>query len=457
MPDSPATNVDTTGVVGQTGAIPVGSQATSGANTDTTGTGSGAYGSTTARPEPPKVTGTLDTEGVYGPNQPGSFSPVSTLLSGTLDTRQGFAGDMSSPVYRAPAGTVPASILDTTRAYGFTSAVPTDNYAWITGGTTETASFGAPSGSILNINDSLTIDQTTPAAATKTGVIGAANTLIVVNYGRAIPVTAEAGHVIDHTTPFTATHAGVITALASVVVKKGATTLIKDTDYAITATGSGATANYSILRLVGSVTCADGDAVTLGYTYGNAAYFTPVTLVLTTDYTVTFTASSGQRTFTILRNSASSSVANADTVAVNYNYGNAAYWGSHDPTAVPPVPVIGTAVAGDRRIKVVWTNGTLLATSDIDGYMIQSDTGGTRYVPGGNLNFWFDNVVPGQEYKFRVAAFNEAGLSDFSALSNAVIALNYDEVPTGSLDPKNCVNPIYNADGSIVSGSNLGP
>lgn len=457
MPDSPATNVDTTGVVGQTGAIPLGSQFTSGANADTSGTGAGAYGSATYNPAPPAVTGTLDTEAVYGPNQPGSFSPVSTLLGGTLDTRQGFAANMSAPVYRAPSGTVAASIRDTTNAYGFTSAVPTDNYPWITGGTTETANFGTPTGSILNINDSLTIDQTTPAVATKTGVIGAASSLVVVNYGHTISVVAEAGHVIDQTTPFTATHAGVITALASVVVKKGATTLVQTTDYTITATGSGATANYSILRASGSATVANGDAVTITYTYGNAAYFTPVPLVLTTDYAVTFTASSGQRTFSILRNSGSSAVANGDAIAVNYNYGNAAYWGSHDPTAAPPAPVIGTAVAGDRRLKVVWTKGSLSATDDIDGYLVQSDTGGTRYVPGGNLSYWFENVVPGQEYKFRVAAFNEAGLSAFSALSNAVVALNYDEVPTGSLDPKNTVNPIYNADGTIVAGSNLGP
>ena len=191
------------------------------------------------------------------------------------------------------------------------------------------------------------------------------------------------------------------------------------------------------------------------YHYGNAAYFTPVTLVLTTDYTVTFTGGMAARTLTILRASGSSAVTNGDSVAITAQIGNATYWGTHDPTTVPPTPVIGTAVAGDRRLKVVWTNGTATSTSDIDGYLIQSDTGGTRYVPGGNLSFWFENVVPGQEYKFRVAAFNEAGLSEFSALSNAVIPLNYDEVPTGSLDPKNTGNPIYNADGTIVAGTGL--
>jgi hypothetical protein len=144
-------------------------------------------------------------------------------------------------------------------------------------------------------------------------------------------------------------------------------------------------------------------------------------------------------------------------VAITAQIGNATYWGTHDPTTVPPTPVIGTAVVGDRRLQVVWTNGALTATSDIDGYLIQSDTGGTRYVPGGNLSFWFENVVPGQAYKFRVAAFNEAGLSEFSALSNAVTAANWDETPTGSLDPKWAVNPIYDAAGNVQAGTGLGP
>jgi hypothetical protein len=88
--------------------------------------------------------------------------------------------------------------------------------------------------------------------------------------------------------------------------------------------------------------------------------------------------------------------------------------------------------------------------------VIQNDTGGTRYVPGGLLSFFFEQVQSGVAYKFRVAAFNEKGQGAYSAWSNAVIPLNFDEVPTGSLDPKNTVNPIYNADGTIVSGSGLG-
>lgn len=454
MPDIPATNIDTSGVVGQSGAIPIGTQYAQPGTSDTASEAGAAYGSITARPNPPGLSGTPDTEGVYGPNHPESFAPVSTLLSGSLDTTQGFAGNMTQRAYRAPLAGTPASIKDTTNAQGFVGPVPTENYAWITNGTTETAYFGAPSGKIVSNTISRTIDQTAPTAASTAGVIGAASSLVVFNTGKITAVTGES-HTIDATTPFSFTHAGVTTPVASIVVKKGAAVLVRNTDYTLTPSGSGVTLNYAVVRLATAAT-ANGDAVTVEYSYGNAAIFTPVALTLTTDYTVTFTGGMSTRTFTILRNAASSAVTNGDTVSIAYQSGDAAYWGTHDPVAAPPAPVIGTAVAGDRRAKVVWTNPTLGAGDDIDGYLIQSNTGGTRYVPGGLLNFWFDTVVPSQIYTFRVAAFNEAGLSVFSGWSNEVTPLNYDEVPTGSLDPKNTINPIYNADGTIVDGTGLG-
>ena len=358
---TPAQNVDTSGVYGQTGAIPVGTQATSGAIKDTSEMGAG--GSTAARPDPPAMTGTPDTEGVYGPNQPASFTPVSTLLGGTRDTTQGFAANMSNPAYRAPAGNVAASTYDTARALGFTAAVPTDTNSWVTDGTTETANFGAPTGKILTQTDTITADVGVGVPLTKTGILSSA---------------------------------------AQLVVKEGATTLAVTTDYTVTASGAGATRTYSIVA-VDSTAVDDGDTLTVTYLYGDAAYFA-----------------------------------------------------THDPAAVPPAPTIGTAVALDRAVRVVWTGPTLGIADDVDGFVIQSDTGGTRYVPGGNLNFRFETVTPGVEHKFRVAAFNEKGLGEFSAWSNAVTPLNYDQVATGSLDPKNTVNPIYQADGTIVPGTGLG-
>lgn len=541
---TPATNVDTTGVVGNTGAVPLGSQFKSAAVKDTSEIGAG--GSVTARPGPPLVSATPATSGTDGTSA--THVVPSTALSGTLDTTLGYAGNMTPRTYRAPANGVPASIVDTTRAYGSTAAVPAESYPWNSTGTMDTVvpSMGAPSGRILSQTDIRVIDHTTPTTVSAAGVLGAASSLVVVNKGLNTAVSAEA-HTIDHTTPFSLTNAGVIeantalvvvnngqiiavtdeshvlsgltpfsltnpgvtTAIGSIVVKKGATTLVVDTDYTIVATGSGATANftitpidsatvnpgdtllvtysygnaahfvpvtlalttdytatlsgtnttrnYAILRNNASTACADGDSVAVSYHYGNAAYWTNVPLVLTTDYTVTFTGGLSTRTFTVLRNNASSSVADGESVSITYSIGDATYWGTHDPAQAPPAPTIGTAVAGDRKVKVVWTNPTLTAADDIDGYLIMSDTGGTRYVPGGNLNYWFENVVPGQAYRFKVAAFNEAGLGPFSALSNAVVPANYDETPTGSLDPKNCVNPIYDAAGNILAGTNLGP
>lgn len=361
MTDVPATNVETAGVYGQTGAIPIGSQATSAATKDTTEMGAG--GSTTARPENPGVSGTPDTEAVYGPNDPADYTPVSTLLSGTLDTTRGYAADLSDPAYRAPGAGSPASTYDTTRAYGFAQAVPADNYPWITGGTTETAYFGAPTGHVLPQTDTITADV-----------------------GVAVPLTKT----------------GITSSDAELVVKKATTTLVADTDYTVTAEGAAQTRTYTITA-IDSTDVDDGDTLTVAYLYGDDAYFA-----------------------------------------------------SHDPTAVPPAPTTGTAVAKDRAVRVVWTNPDLAQTDDIDGYVIQSDTGGTRYVPGGLTAMDFENVVPGQSYRFRVAAFNEAGIGEFSGWSNAIVPLNYDETPTGSLDPANTINPIYNSDGTIVAGTGLG-
>ena len=71
-----------------------------------------------------------------------------------------------------------------------------------------------------------------------------------------------------------------------------------------------------------------------------------------------------------------------------------------------------------------------------------------------------------QGYRFRVAAGNKAGLGPWSAWSSYVVPLNYNEaqpghegsitVGTGSLDPANAVNPIYNPDGTVKAGTGLG-
>lgn len=451
MTDTPATNVETAGVYGQAGAIPVGSQAVSGAIKDTTEIG--GAGSVAKRPEPPGLSATPDTEAVYGGDDPSDFAPVSTLLSGTQDTTMGFAAaaNMGNPAYRAPGSGVPASTYDSSRAYGYAEAVPAENYPWITDGTVETASYGAVGGHIVTQTDTLTIDDTAPAL-TRPGVIGNAASLVVVNTGQVIAVANES-HVLAALAAFQVTHSGVTSTTGEVVVKKGSTTLVAGTDYTIAATGSGATRNVTITP-IDSATVNSGDTLLVSYSYGNAAYFADDALALTTDYTATFTGGMGERRASILRVGGGSAV-DGDQITVTYQAGDQAYWGTRTSDDAPPAPTIGTAVAGDRKVTVVWTNPALAATDDIDGYVIQSDTGGTRYVPGGLTRFEFEQVVPAQAYRFRVAAFNERGLGEFSAWSNAVTPLNYDQVPTGGLDPKNTGNPIYNVDGTIVAGTGL--
>jgi len=361
MTTPPGANTDTSGVVGNTGPVPIGSQATSASVKDTQEMGAG--GSTTARPNQPGSAGTLATDGTDGTSA--TYAPVATLVAGTRDTTQGFAGNMSALAYRAPASGVPGNIQDTGGVLGFAAAVPTDTFSWVTSGTIETPNFGAPTGLLLTKTDAGTIDDTTPVITSAQGIF--TNTIVV---------RKTTGNVL----------------------------LVKDTDYTVTRVNSGDKTKAEIRRVGASATVAEGDAITVTYTYGDLLY-----------------------------------------------------WGTHDPVNAPPAPVIGTAVAQDRKIKVVWTLPGLGESDDVDGYLVQSSTGGTRYVPGGQLDIVFETVVPSVEYEFRVASFNEKGMSEFSDWSNSVAPLNFDAVPSVGLDPKNTINPIYNVDGTVVAGTGLGP
>jgi hypothetical protein len=122
---------------------------------------------------------------------------------------------------------------------------------------------------------------------------------------------------------------------------------------------------------------------------------------------------------------------------------------------VPVAPAAPTLVAKDRAIQV-----TFVAVADpasdakVKQYEIESDTGGHLQVGANVTVALFTQVVPGQSYKFRVRALNANGGGPWSPFSaSAAVALNRDEVPSGGLDPKNTVNPIYRGDGTIVQGS----
>lgn len=122
---------------------------------------------------------------------------------------------------------------------------------------------------------------------------------------------------------------------------------------------------------------------------------------------------------------------------------------------VPVAPSAPTLVAKDRAIQVTWVAVANPASdAKVLAYEVQSDTGGTFRADANAVAVLFTQVMPGVSTKFRVRASNVNGDGPWSPFSaSGAVALNRDEVPSGSLDPKNTVNPIYRGDGTIVQGS----
>jgi hypothetical protein len=72
----------------------------------------------------------------------------------------------------------------------------------------------------------------------------------------------------------------------------------------------------------------------------------------------------------------------------------------------------------------------------------------------------------GAQYQLAIAAGNRAGLGPFSNFSDPVAPLNYTSpqpgaqgtttAGTGTLDPRNSINPVYRPDGTVKAGTGLG-
>ena len=113
------------------------------------------------------------------------------------------------------------------------------------------------------------------------------------------------------------------------------------------------------------------------------------------------------------------------------------------------------AAVGDSLIAEYWWTDP----ASVSAVFTQGITPNTPviYKPDGS-------VYGFQGYRFKVAALNKAGQGPWSAFSGYVVPLNYNEpqsnasitVGTGSLDPANAVNPIYNPDGTVKAGTGLG-
>lgn len=465
MASTDANEIDTSGVVGNPGAADDGtadqvhdlSNPPKPGEQETANAGAGGGGTVPA----PPAQNQPDTEGAYSPlttgedldhdvdaplNDPADFTPVDTSVSGTTDTTlPGVAN--ADPAYRAPNLQPGAGEVDTTWTdrLGAGPAPTTDSGQAVTG-TTETGYFGAPAGTVTPRSDvGLTIDHTTPADLTHAGVIP--GTVAVSKEGAPVDtaVTGES-HVIHTASDFTLTHAPVTSAATALVVKKGATTLTKDTDYSATATGSGNTANFNIRALSGAA--ADGDTVTVDYHY-NAPGATTA-LVEGTDFTVVFDGTGEDATAAILRVNTSAAVADGDTVDATYTTGDETYFTSNVPTERPDAPTGVTATGHRGYVTVAWTAPTGGAV--VSGYRVENDADGVYFAPANATSFNFTQLTWEQPYKFRVAAQNNRGVGPYSAWTAAATATT-PNAPWAGLDPKNTVNPIYNADGTIKPGT----
>lgn len=136
--------------------------------------------------------------------------------------------------------------------------------------------------------------------------------------------------------------------------------------------------------------------------------------------------------------------------------------GANGPTSslVPVAPAgTPTVATGPRSVTVTWAAvADPAVTAPVLGYVILGSTGGTTFVGENALSAVVTNLDPGQTYKFRVAARNKNGVGPYGSLSAAVRPYNPDEADAlnpGGLDPYWKQNPIYNADGTIKSGTGL--
>lgn len=357
----PASDVDTTGAVGEPGAAPLGSAPVSGSDPDTTGTVPGNAPNPAAPPA-----SNPDTSGAgTSSNLPSDYHPVDTSVTGTTDTSSsdGNVIRQANPAYRAPSAYPAASDPDTTWTDRLgTGPAPAETMS-LYAGTVETGNIGAAT-SAKTITETLTFN-TTGAWLSKAGVLP--------------------------------------TAAVTVYDNTKSVALVETTDYTRTYSGEGSTTTLEITRVGTSTASADGD-----------------------------------------------------TVAVTYTYGDITYYESNLPASPPNAPTIGAVTPKNLAVTVNWFAPT--GNLPITGYIVQCVPGyGTKYVAANVTATDFTQLQSSVPYQFRVAAMNERGQGAWSALSATATPLNTNAVPTGSLDPANTVNPIYNPDGTIKPGTGLGP
>lgn len=142
------------------------------------------------------------------------------------------------------------------------------------------------------------------------------------------------------------------------------------------------------------------------------------------------------------------------------NIGSNGAAGLGTSSLVPAAPS-GTPVAadGERSVSLTWSAvANPHSTAPVLGYVILGPTGGTTFVGRDVHTAVVTNLVPGQDYQFRVAARNKNGLGPYSSLSTVATPYNPDEPDVnkpGGLNAYWAQDPIYDPDGTIKAGSGL--
>lgn len=331
--------------------------------------------------------GSPDTAPGYGSNLPENFAPVNTNPTGVLDTTIGGGSALVSglgtpPAYRPPSPGVAASVKDTTLTEilgNQISATPRPDSSSIYTGSVDTSYIGAPAAptSLLAQSDAFAgAAASTRYYLSQPGLIP--SSVVVTDSGQ---VASQTDNVTaSHTVPVALSKTGITSTQSQVVVTDvtTSTTLVLGTDYTLTPSGTGATATYSITRVNTSTASADGDTWHVTYSWGNAAHFTPATLVAGQDYALTV-AGNGATTAAYLTLSTGHTFVAGDSVAAAYSYGDPVYWDSNPPASVPGAPSLSSVSAANRGAQVTWAPPS--GTIPVDYYLIEASDGGTMHVP----------------------------------------------------------------------------
>jgi hypothetical protein len=240
-------------------------------------------------------------------------------------------------------------------------------------------------------------------------------------------------------------------------VQAGGTVMILGYDYTVTATGAGPSLSYSVQRVASSVNSLNGDTITVGYWY-NPLGLTPLTSVADV---VTAAASVATLTNKAIATPPSGLIVYDVTIskALAYGLDYTVTSTGLGPANGMTVNLITTGPAGagpTNQLRVYYSYGIVPFALFRQGLVpnavpIVTPAGGTRL---------------GGQFQLSIAAGNRAGLGPFSGWSDYAAPLNYSApqpgaqgtttAGTGTLDPRNSINPVYRADGTVKAGTGLG-